>query len=72
MIADNGIPVAAKKATTASFGYFTFSGIQTGLSYNITVSAKGQLFAPVVVQVNGDINDLVITASTPPLASFEK
>ena len=72
MIADNGIPVLAQKATTSSFGYFTFSGIQSGLSYNITVSAKGQLFAPVVVPVNGDISNLVITANTPPLASFEK
>lgn len=71
MLAENGV-VFSQKATTAAFGYFTFPGLQTGQSYTVSVSAKGQSFTPVVVPVNGDINDLVITANAPPLAVFEK
>lgn len=72
MFSEIGIPVLAQKANTGSLGYFNFSGLQTGISYTVTVSAKGQTFAPVMVPVNGDVSNLVITANSLPFANFEK
>jgi len=71
-IAELGLPSASQKVTTGTFGYFTFNGIATGVTYTITVSAKGQSFSPQNVPVNGDVTNLVLTANPPSLFEFEK
>ena len=48
---------------TSSFGYFTFVGIPTGQMYTINVSSKQYSFDPHPVTVDGDITDIVITAT---------
>lgn len=57
-----GTPVI-QSVTTNNFGYFTFTGIPSGASYQLNVFAKGLEFNAVTIQVSSDINDLVLTAT---------
>ncbi|MBL8181421.1 MAG: carboxypeptidase regulatory-like domain-containing protein [Blastocatellia bacterium] len=55
--------VVAYRAKTSSFGYFSFTGIQAGVTYSVTVAAKGQTFTPQNVPVNGDVSGIVLTTT---------
>ncbi len=50
-------------ARTNIFGYFSFSGVQTGQTYTLDASAKEQSFTPQNVQVNGDVSGITLTAN---------
>jgi hypothetical protein len=64
--------VTSYRARTSTFGYFSFTGIQAGVTYAVTVVAKGQTFSPQNVPVNGDLTNVVLTANAPSLFEFEK
>lgn len=49
---------------TNQFGHFTFSGIATGQTYTLTVSSKRYNFTPQMLTVNGDVNNVMITATS--------
>ena len=50
-------------ARTNVFGYFQFSDIPPGATYTINTASKEAIFDPVMVDVNGDVNNLVIVAT---------
>jgi hypothetical protein len=45
-------------ATTSSFGIFTFSNVETGQTFFLTVSSKRFRYAPQTLSVNGNISGL--------------
>ncbi len=47
-----------------SFGYFSFSGVQTGEIYIVNVSSKSYTFLPQVITVNADLDNLNFSAET--------
>jgi hypothetical protein len=47
---------------TSSLGYFSFSEVDTGQNYVISVSSKRFQFRPQVLSVNGDIADTTLVA----------
>lgn len=68
----NNPTAIVQSVRTNSFGYFTFRGITTGQTYTVNVKAKGSTFAPQSVPVNGDVTNLIITASSSPFEKVEK
>lgn len=71
-LSDGELGVVTYRARTSTFGYFSFTGIQAGVTYSVTVSAKGQTFTPQNVPVNGDVSNLVLTANAPAFGELEK
>lgn len=49
-------------AFTNPFGFYRFAGVSVGESYVISVKAKNAQFAPQIVVINGDTNDLNFVA----------
>jgi hypothetical protein len=50
-------------AMTNTFGYFYFPVTSTGTSYNVTVTAKRNTFAPQTLTPTGNVTGLIITAN---------
>ena len=53
---------ATRTASTSSFGYFRFTEVAVGETYTINVSHKRYSFAPQVLTVSEEIQDLNLTA----------
>lgn len=51
-----------RTTTTASFGYYSFSEIEAGQTYILSVISKSYQFAPQVITVMEDIEDLNFVA----------
>jgi CSLREA domain-containing protein len=51
-------------ALTNSFGYYRFEDIPVGRSYVIEIAAKGYTFAPGLIAVNEEVNELNFTANS--------
>lgn len=49
-------------ATTSAFGYFRFNDVAAGETYIFTVQSKSYIFAPQVLFVGEDINEIVFNA----------
>jgi hypothetical protein len=47
---------------TNHFGYFTVTGLLTGNSYIFNTKAKNYSFAPQLINLNGDLSNLIISA----------
>ncbi|MDQ4122259.1 MAG: carboxypeptidase regulatory-like domain-containing protein [Acidobacteriota bacterium] len=52
-----------RTALTGAFGYYRFTDVRAGETYVLTVVSKRFQFAPQVVSVAGDINELNFTAN---------
>ena len=50
-----------RTATTSSFGYYTFSDVEVGASYVVSVQSRRYRFAPRVVQVFDTLTDVDFT-----------
>ncbi len=50
-----------RRVTTNGFGLFRFEGIPAGGSYVVTVTAKGFVFAPRLINVDEEVSGLVFT-----------
>jgi hypothetical protein len=50
-------------AVATMLGYFRWSNVPTGRDYRIVVKHKRYTFAPLIINVNGDITDLVMTGT---------
>jgi hypothetical protein len=51
-----------QRALTNAFGYYQFERIPAGQSYIISVTAKRYQFAPQLVSVTDEVNDLIFSA----------
>jgi uncharacterized delta-60 repeat protein len=49
-------------ATTSSFGFFTFSGLQPGRTYVISVRSKRYRFTPRIIELTYNVDDIILTA----------
>ncbi|MEQ1645407.1 MAG: Ig-like domain-containing protein, partial [Pyrinomonadaceae bacterium] len=47
-----------RPATTSSFGIYSFENIVTGQSYTISVSSRRYRFAPLIMMINGNLNNV--------------
>ncbi len=47
-----------RTATTSSFGVYNFGNVVTGQSYTISVSSKRYRFAPLIMTINGNLNNV--------------
>ncbi|MGB7203497.1 MAG: FG-GAP-like repeat-containing protein [Pyrinomonadaceae bacterium] len=52
-----------RSTRTSSFGNYSFSGVEVGRDYVISVAGKGYTFQPRIVTVNDNVADLDFTAS---------
>jgi hypothetical protein len=52
-----------RTATTNTFGFFTISDVPVGSSYVLSAVARGFSFEPQVIQVDGDVTGLTLTAN---------
>ncbi|MDH3530860.1 MAG: carboxypeptidase-like regulatory domain-containing protein, partial [Acidobacteriota bacterium] len=59
-IDQNGV---VRSARSNQFGYYRFWEIPVGLTYTFIVESKGYTFAPRVVSIVDEIDNLVLTAS---------
>lgn len=50
-----------RTATTSSFGIYSFSGVNVGLTHSISVSNKRYRFTPQVIQINGSLTNVDFT-----------
>lgn len=48
-------------ATTSSFGLYTFTNVSVGGSFTVTAFSKRYRFAPVILQVNGNVSNVDFT-----------
>ncbi|MEJ7846877.1 MAG: choice-of-anchor Q domain-containing protein [Pyrinomonadaceae bacterium] len=53
---------ATRFVLTNNFGYFTFTGVEAGETYVVTVMSKRYSFAGQVVNVTDNVSDLIFTA----------
>ena len=52
-----------RAATTSTFGYYSFSGVPSGLNYTISVTARRFTFTPVVMMITTDLTNLDFVGS---------
>lgn len=57
---------------TNNFGYFRFNDILSGQTYTVSAFAKQLTFAPQVITVNNDINDIVINPAKEMLKNTDR
>jgi hypothetical protein len=51
-----------RSTRTSSFGNYSFTGVEVGRDYVISVAGKGYTFQPRLVTVNDNVADLDFTA----------
>ncbi len=56
---DDGV---VRNATTSSFGFFSFEGLESGRSYVVSVRSKRYRFAPQIIQLSANVTDLQMIA----------
>ncbi len=50
-----------RTATTSSFGIYSFSGVNVGLTHSVSVANKRYRFTPQVIQINGSLTNVDFT-----------